>query len=145
MNRQTFAALLRRHEGMVLHAYADSLGYTTIGIGRCIDKRVGGGISASEAWYLLQNDISRIEGELDRELPWWRDLDDVRQLVLASMCFQMGVGKLLRFTNTLAAIKDGRWADAGLGVRSSLWYRQTPRRAEEMAVMLETGQMAESV
>ena len=34
---------LRRNEGEVLHAYQDHLGFWTIGVGRLIDKRKGGG------------------------------------------------------------------------------------------------------
>ena len=36
---------LRRDEGCVLHAYPDHLGFLTLGIGRLIDRRKGGGIT----------------------------------------------------------------------------------------------------
>jgi hypothetical protein len=52
-------AQLRRDEGEVLHAYSDHLGFTTIGVGRLIDKRRGGGITKEESKYLLENDIDR--------------------------------------------------------------------------------------
>ena len=51
---------LKRHEGLRLHAYADSLGYTTIGYGRMIDKRKGGGITEREAgWQVSITEDSR--------------------------------------------------------------------------------------
>ncbi len=137
LNRAALKMMLVRHEGCVLHAYQDHLGYWTLGVGRLIDERRGGGISVAEAMMLLDNDIARIEAALDDELPWWRDLDEQRQQVLAAMAFQLGVAGLLEFRNTLAAVKDRRWADAALGMRRSKWYRQTPRRAEEMAAMME--------
>ena len=51
---------LSRDEGTVLQAYQDSLGYWTIGTGRLIDKRRGGGITKAEADYLLANDVQKI-------------------------------------------------------------------------------------
>jgi len=41
MQRAQLEQQLRRDEGEVLHEYKDSLGYSTIGIGRLIDKRKG--------------------------------------------------------------------------------------------------------
>ena len=54
-------------EGLVLHAYEDHLGYLTIGYGRLIDKRRGGGISKAEAEYLLLNDCRRVEQEISNK------------------------------------------------------------------------------
>ena len=45
--------MLRRDEGRVRHAYQDHLGYWTIGVGRLIDQRKGGGLSEDEIDYLL--------------------------------------------------------------------------------------------
>ncbi|MEG2578858.1 MAG: hypothetical protein RSA54_14135, partial [Glutamicibacter sp.] len=61
---------LRRDEGEVLSAYTDHLGYLTIGVGRMIDKRKGGGITAEESAYLLSNDIDKRQAELLRRAPW---------------------------------------------------------------------------
>lgn len=41
--RTKLTAQLRRDEGEKLYAYQDTLGYWTIGIGRLIDRRRGGG------------------------------------------------------------------------------------------------------
>ena len=133
------ARLLVKEEDFVPHGYLDHLGYLTIGIGRLIDKRKGGGISEDEAIYLLANDINRIAAKLDVALPWWRGLDEVRQVVLASMAYQMGVGGLVSFTRTLKAVEERRYVDAGASMRKSLWYRQTPQRAERAARAMESG------
>ena len=42
---------LRGEEGEVLTEYKDHLGYSTIGVGRLIDKRKGGGITKEESAY----------------------------------------------------------------------------------------------
>ena len=55
--------MLIKNEGLVLQVYDDSLGYKTIGVGRCLDKN---GISEDEAMYLLENDIERVIASLDK-------------------------------------------------------------------------------
>ena len=57
---------IKRHEGFVSNAYKDSLGYLTIGYGRLIDKSKGGGISETEAEYLLANDVNGVYEALNR-------------------------------------------------------------------------------
>ena len=135
----TIEELLLKEEDFVKHAYKDHLGYWTIGIGRLIDKRKGGGISFEEAQYLLCNDVEDKEEELDHRLPWWRELNEARRTVILAMAFQMGVSGLLKFKATLRAIRSQDWETAGRGMRSSLWYRQTTARAERMAKVMEAG------
>jgi lysozyme len=138
-NDDTLIAELRRDEGMVRHAYQDHLGYWTIGIGRLIDKRKGGGIAEHEAAYLLKSDIAKVQLQLDQNLPWWRDLDPVRQRALQNMAFQLGLTGLLKFRNSLAAIKAGEWERAVANLRRSLWVKQTPARAGRVIEMFRTG------
>ncbi|GAB1578688.1 glycoside hydrolase family protein [Bordetella petrii] len=130
--------LLRGDEGEVLHAYQDHLGYWTIGVGRLIDKRKGGGISRTESALLLSNDIAEKEAELDRRLPWWRELPDARRAVILAMAFQMGVDGLLSFKNTLTMVRAGNFEGAARGMLLSLWARQTPERAHRMAEQMRT-------
>lgn len=141
VNTRLLIKELERDEGRVLHAYQDSLGYWTIGIGRLIDKRRGGGLSHEEVDYLKVNDIKRVQSELDSRLPWWRDLDEVRQRAIQNMAFQLGTLGLSKFTTSLSHIKAGRWKSAGDNLRKSLWYRQTPNRAERVVKMIETGKV----
>lgn len=130
---------LRGEEGEVLHAYNDHLGYTTIGVGRMIDKRKGGGITAEESAYLLGNDVDKVINELNKKIPWWTKLDDARQGVLVNMAFQMGVTGLLGFKNTLKMIEAGKYSDAATGMLNSLWAKQTPARAKRMSDQMKTG------
>lgn len=133
-------AQLSRDEGRVLHAYQDHLGFWTIGIGRLIDKRRGGGISAKEADYLCSNDVAEVLAGLDDKLPWWRSLDPPRQRVLANMAFNLGVAGLLKFRNTLAAVQRGDWPAARRGMLASLWARQVGTRAQRLAHTMLTGE-----
>ena len=133
---------IKRHEGLVLHAYQDHLKFWTIGYGRLIDKRRGGGISQAEAEFLLENDINGKLSELKRRLTWFDKLNDARKAVLLNMCFQLGIAGLMGFKNTLAKIEAGDYAGAASNMLKSKWAQQTPRRAQEMAKQMKTGSWA---
>lgn len=137
---QTAIDQIRRDEGEVLHAYADSLGFTTIGVGRLIDKRKGGGITKEEAAYLLNNDIQSRLIALESRIPWFKRLDDARKGVLLNMSFQLGIGGLMGFKNTLAKIEAGDYEVAAANMLKSKWARQTPNRAKRLARQMETGE-----
>lgn len=137
--RENVVRSLRGEEGEVLHEYKDHLGYSTIGIGRLIDKRKGGGITSDEAAYLLGSDVDKVIDQLNKRLPWWTKLDDARKGVLINMAFQMGIDGLLGFKNTLRMIEQGRYTDAANGMMQSLWARQTPARAKRMSEQMRTG------
>lgn len=138
--RMVLQLQLLGHEGFRSAAYQDSEGYWTIGIGRMIDSRKGGGITPEEALYLLANDIEKAERQLYQRLPWWRNLDEVRQRVLLDMAFNLGIDGLLEFKNTLQAIQEKRWEDAAKGMLASLWAEQVGARAHRLAQMMRTGE-----
>jgi lysozyme len=131
---------LRRDEGEVLHAYPDHLGYLTIGIGRLIDKRKGGGITSEEAAYLLANDIDRKTKQVEEKLPWVKDLDEARKGVLVNMAFQMGIEGLLGFKNTLRMVMEGKYEHAAENMLLSKWAQQTPNRAKRLSKQMKTGE-----
>lgn len=145
---------LRREEGTVLSAYQDHLGYWTLGTGRLIDKRKGGGITQAENDLLLGNDIAKVRAQLaideDTAAAWAKVKDDpVRAVALISLGFQMGVGLpskddagLSGFDGTLALIAAGNFAGAAENALKSLWAKQTPARAKRVTNMLRTGQMS---
>ncbi len=130
---------LRREEGVSRHAYQDHLGFWTIGVGRLIDQRKGGGLSDEEVDYLLRNDVARFTREVKQALPWFDELNEPRQAVLIGMAFQMGTAGLLQFRNTLNAVRGNRWSDAAEGMLASRWAQQTPGRASRMAKQMQTG------
>ncbi|ALK30825.1 hypothetical protein Bpla01_29840 [Burkholderia plantarii] len=135
MDRQTLIAELSRDEGRRLMPYTDTVGKITIGVGRNLTDV---GISESECDMLLADDIDRTITWLDAKLPWWRELDTVRQRAMVNMAFNMG-GGLLTFVNTLDAIKRGDYAAASKGMLDSKWARQVGARATRLAEMMTTG------
>jgi lysozyme len=138
MDINTLLASLERDEGFVSHAYQDSEGYWTIGIGRLVDAGKGGGITKDEAHYLLGNDVKRTLAELDNSFPWWRNLPEKAQQGLANMAFNMGLGTLLKFKKTLQALKDGEFETAAVEALDSKWARQVGDRAKRIAELFRS-------
>lgn len=137
--RSRLKNLLRQHEGSVPHAYQDHLGYWTIGVGRLIDHRRGGGLSEAEIDYLLENDIDNVVSQLEHTVPYWDDLSEGVKVALASMAFQMGVAGLFGFRRMLAHIEAKNWTEAAREALNSKWAHQTPSRASEIAEMIRNG------
>jgi len=128
---------LVRHEGLRLKPYRCTAGKLTIGIGRNLDDC---GISQTEAYVLLENDIQNCEKQLVDEIPEiYNGLDEVRKSVLLNMCFNLGIGGLLEFNNTLAFIAAGDWERAANGMLASKWAKQVGRRAIELSELMRKG------
>jgi lysozyme len=136
IDRVALIAELIRDEGVRLKPYVDTVGKTTIGVGRNLTDV---GITRDEAEALLEHDIIRTVAGLNGALPWWTDLDPVRQRVLINMGFNLGIRGLLTFQNTLRAVREGRWQDAHDGMLASKWARQVGARAQRLAEMMLTG------
>jgi len=139
MDNPYVAQILNREEGFCSYAYQDSKGFWTIGYGTLIDRRNGGGITEPEGALLRDNRIALRVDSLNHMLPWLATLDPVRQAVLISMAYQMGVGGLMQFVRTLEAIREGDWDLAANRMLQSLWAQQTPERAARMAQAIRTG------
>lgn len=129
-------AQLRRDEGERLSVYFDTLGFATIGIGRMVDARRGGGITREESTYLLMNDINKIDRQLQERLPWVVTLTPERRGVLMNMAFQLGIDGLMSFKRTLAFVQQGEYAKAAEAMLASKWATQTPDRAKRLTQQL---------
>jgi len=137
MDLEKLKAQLVEHEGVVLHAYQDSRGYWTIGVGRLIDKRLGGGISYDEAMYLLDNDIKKHIAEIKLIFPAFDDLPENIKLVLTDMHFNLGHSRFRSFQRMISAVKDRDWESMKREMLDSLWARQVGRRATNLANMVD--------
>lgn len=151
---------LELHEAIRPRLYYDTEGHPTIGIGRNLDAKpfdareravIGDrdleriGLTAGEIGMLLRRDVADAIVQLDRHLPWWRSLDEVRRRVLVDMMFNMGpgapnAGGLLSFVNTLEHLRAGRYQAAADGMAASKWAAQTKTRADRLVRMMRTGE-----
>lgn len=136
MNLDAMRSELIRDEAMKLKPYRDSVGKLTIGVGRNLDDV---GISQTEAAHLLDGDIQRTADALDKAIPWWRNLDEVRQRVLLNMAFNMGIAGLLGFKHALADVQAGNYDSAAAGMLDSKWAQQVGQRAQRLADMMTKG------
>ena len=136
MNRELLRQALIRDEDCRLKPYEDSVGKLTIGCGRNLTDV---GISLSEAYYLLDNDIDKALRDCSRKFDWFARLDPVRQSVLVQMAFNLGIGGLAGFTQTLRATERGDYAGAAKLMLQSKWSHQVGGRAARLAAQMETG------
>jgi lysozyme len=127
---------LKRDEGYKLMPYKDSLGFLTIGAGRCIEKV---GISESEAEFLLENDIANVQREL-APFAWYQSLDMVRKAAIENMAFNLGIAGLLHFPSMIAALGAQDWQKAHDEALNSVWASQVGARANRIAQQILTGQ-----
>lgn len=146
MNYEKLIAQLRIDEGVRYKRYKDTMGIWTIGVGHNIEADTyypytvaDEPLNDKQVDALLMQDIAVVVSELDQRVNWWRAMEDVRQRVLANMCFNLGWPRLSQFKNTLKAMHDSRYAEAAQGMRNSLWYKQVGARAERLAKQMEKG------
>ena len=131
--------MLRLHEGVRYKVYVCSEGYETIGVGRNISEG-GLGLSKDEVDFLLVNDIERVQNELDRNYPWFANLDEVRRDAIIDICFNIGLTRLRGFVNALAAMSRGQYEIAADEFMDSRWSQQVGNRAVEVTEMIRTGE-----
>lgn len=125
--------LLLRHEGLRFFPYLDTVGKTTIGIGRNLTDV---GISELEAMGMLTADIERAVKDCVDKFPWFQSISVVRQDVVTSMVFNLGIEKFQEFKGTIGAIVNGNYGLAADRMLESLWARQVGHRAQELSSMM---------
>lgn len=127
---------LVRDEGLRLMPYRCTAGKLTIGVGRNLDDV---GLTEAEALYLLEQDLDRVQADLDRTMPWWRALSERRQQALANMAFNLGITHLRGFRNLLAALQAGDYDRAASEALASKWAAQVGGRAQRIAAAFKEG------
>jgi len=128
--------LLISHETYKQFPYIDTTGHLTIGIGRNLNDR---GISTSEAFYLLDDDIVYFTGKLNHFLKFFSQLDENRQIALVDLCFNVGVQGFLNFKQMILALEAGDYHRAADEMLNSKWADQVGERATTLANIVRTG------
>ena len=124
---------LKRDEGWSRSEYKDSLGYSSIGWGRLIDSRLGGGITKLEGDLLLDNDMIAAITDLNGSIPWWQDMPEPTRRALANQRFNLGWPRLASFKKMLAALERGDMEEAAKQALDSRWATQVGDRATRIA------------
>ncbi len=140
MNGNMKLELLRKQlideEALRLFPYVDTMGKITIGVGHNLTDR---GLSREIVEKILDNDIADAIIDLDKNLNWWRDLDDVRARVIVDLCFNLGISRLLGFRKMNSAFMMGDYATAAYELKNSHWYNQVGLRGPKLVKMILTG------
>ena len=131
-------AELIKEEGLSLETYDDGYGNLTIGVGHLLKEPMEP-ITLEQAGRLLKKDIMIAIEECVKNIPFYPELDEVRQYVLISMMFNMGWKRLKTFRRFFMALENRAYSVAANEMIDSLWARQTKRRAERLAKMMRTG------
>lgn len=137
MDRSLLRKQLERHEGLRLKPYLDTAEppRNTIGYGRNLDDV---GISRDEADFMLDNDIDKVERQL-QTVDEYVDLDRVRQTVIANMVYNLGFRGVMGFKNMWRAIARKDYNEAARQMLDSLWARQVGSRSDELAELMRNG------
>lgn len=130
--------LLVNHESFRQFPYVDTTNNLTIGVGRNLSDR---GISPTEAFYLLDDDILYFSGKLNHFLGFFHTLDENRQIALIDMCFNVGVQGFLNFTQMILALESGDYERAAFEMLDSKWASQVGERASCLANIMRTGEI----
>jgi lysozyme len=128
---------LRRHEGVKNTLYKCTSDKWTIGVGRNLEDV---GLSEEEIDMLLLNDIKRTKELMDDYIPWYNDLDKVRQEALINFVFNVGIGTAMKFKKAMAALEAHDYDTAAIEMLDSNWAKQVGSRAEEVTQMIKTGE-----
>ena len=139
MDRDKLVKELILDEGYKYEIYEDHLAFATLGVGHLIldkdpefGKPLGTPVSEERILECLNNDIDIVCRELDRNMPWWKELGDEKMRVLANMCFNLGITRLLKFRKYLAALEAGDFETAGEEMIDSKWATQVGARATRL-------------
>lgn len=136
---------IKLEESCVLHPYQDHLGFWTIGWGHHDDtiRSDTPAWSQEHADEVFDEDFEDAETAARKLVANFDTLSDSRKGALTQMAFQLGSASMKKFVNTIHAIENEDFETAAMGIRNSLWAKQTPARARRIAKRIETGEYAE--
>mgnify|MGYP000853897432 CR=1 FL=1 len=135
MNMMLLKQILIQHEGLRLFPYKCTAGKLTIGVGRNLETR---GITHDEAIYLLENDIDEVLNACTN-LPYWHELDEVRQCVVADMVFNLGFNGFRSFRKLNEALAKQDYMRTAYEMKNSHWYKQVGARGVRLVNAMQTG------
>lgn len=149
ITRNNLQKLLINHEWYRRFVYDDAtgqpakgIGTLTAGIGRNLQTN---GLTMEESIYLLNNDINTCDKQLTANLPFYLNLDDVRQCALIDLCFNLGIDELMKF-EMLDALKENNYQEAVTRLQKTLWGRKAPvERRNDVYQMILYGTWPKSV
>ena len=141
MNLDELREEIAADEGVKYEIYRDHIGYKTMGIGHlCIagvdpeyDLAVGTPVFVERVNELFDKDIKRTISDCKIVHDDFDELPDEVQKILANMCFQLGLGRFMKFHLTHDLVKKRDWDGVSQEMLDSRWAEQTPERAQRLS------------
>lgn len=127
---------LRIDEGDRSKPYRDTVGKTTIGVGRNLDDV---GLREDEISLMLNNDVAVAEIACDGLFPSFKTLSDNRKAVLINLAFNIGMERLAGFHDMRNAIAAGEFDKAADAMMDSRWAQQVGDRAVRLEKLMRDG------
>jgi GH24 family phage-related lysozyme (muramidase) len=149
----TAADLIRRHEGLSLAAYKDTKGKLTIGYGFNLDApgaeavckragidyaavRAGASITEAQAGAIFTGQLDAVGAQASMMFPNFHVMPANAQAVVQDLIFNMGYEEFGTFTETVPALRAGRYGVAADLLEKTLWYKEVKSRAIEDVALL---------
>ncbi|GHV09240.1 lysozyme [Campylobacterota bacterium] len=134
---------IKKHEGLRLEAYKDSLGYWTIGYGHYLGNAATptpANITQAEADALFERDFA-VAYEDAKRLVFgeWDAVGDARQAIVVNMSFNLGFNALKNFKKMVTCLETHEYSKAADEMLNSKWAAQVGKRATELATQMRTG------
>ena len=139
---------IKLHEGLRLMPYEDSLGKLTIGYGHRMTKvdeiTYEHGITQGMAEEIFERDFAKAAAQALSISggKTWADMGNPRRGVIIEMCFQLGMGGVLKFRRMWDALDKGDYEAAAAEMLDSRWHTQTPKRCKLLANIMKSGGVA---
>lgn len=131
---------LIKHEGYSHVVYIDSRGNKTSGIGHLESKHteVGKVLTTVEVMNNFKNDVNIAIIDAETLVPSLYEHPTDVQRVLINMAFNLGRGRLSKFTDLLQSVSNKNYEKAASDMVASDWYKQTRQRAKTLVNMMRS-------
>lgn len=117
-------------EGCRRKPYVDTVGKTSIGVGRNLTDK---GLRDDEIALMFANDMDDAEFDARMLVPSFDSLSEPQKAVLLNLAFNLGRSRLAGFRKFLAAIEAKDFERAAVEMLDSKWAAQVGARAKRLA------------
>ena len=125
-----------KHEGKINKVYLDHLGNATFGVGHLVlstdDLQEGVEYDDTKIMEFFERDFRQATNDAESFIKS-ENIDPRAFGCVINMAFQLGLPRLLKFKNFQYHLNKCDYESASSEMLDSLWAKQTPNRAEELA------------
>ena len=123
---KTLIGRLKVNEGFRSKVYKCTAGVDTFGHGLTW-------ITEEESANILANRGSELHLEIGQKFDWYDSMPPEIKGVIIEMCYQLGKTGFSKFKKAIAHMQNAEWQLAANEMLDSLWAKQTPNRATQLA------------